>query len=287
MRPAFRILLATLLFVLFAAAALPAADTDARTADEGPFLKHEDLFHLYQPYLSNIGGYKPIYFLFATRPEDTKFQFSLKYRLINPESRLVEKWPFIDSFHIAYTQTSFWDLGGDSKPFDDTSYKPEFFFLSSNFFSGRGPSHVFFQTGYEHESNGQAGDTSRSTNYLYIKPIYVFFHKKSSLGFQIAPKIWTYVANTERTNPDIDEYRGYFDLQFKFGRADLAVLDTHWRWAKKGHSIRMDLTYPLDHLIKANPQLYLHAQYVNALSESLLDYTERKEAFRIGVSIVR
>ncbi len=114
MGPLFRILLANLLFVLFAAATLTAADTDTRPAEEEPFLEHEDLFHLYQPYLSNIGGYKPVYFLFATRPEDTKFQFSLKYRLINPESRFVEKLPFMDGFHIAYTQTSFWDLGEDS-----------------------------------------------------------------------------------------------------------------------------------------------------------------------------
>ena len=55
----------------------------------------------------------------------------------------------------------------------------------------------------------------------------------------------------------------------------------------KGHSIYMDLTYPMDRLLKANPQLFLHIQYVNALAESLLDYDKRKEALRIGISIVR
>lgn len=287
MRTIFNALLIPVCLFLFGPGTLCAADQESQTSAEEPFLEHEALFDLYQPYLDNISGYKPVYFLFGTRPEDTKFQLSVKYRFITPESIIAEKFPSIRGFHIAYTQTSFWDLEGESKPFEDTSYKPEFFFLSSNLFSGRGNSHVFFQAGYEHESNGQAGDTSRSTNYIYIKPIYVFFHQKSNIGFQISPKIWTYVANTDRTNPDLDRYRGYFDLGVKIGRADLAVLETSWRWAAEGHSVRLDFSYPMDRLIKINPQLYLHAQYVNALAESLLDYSERKDAFRIGVSIVR
>jgi phospholipase A1/A2 len=263
------------------------AETASVNTGKEVFHEHETLFDLYQPYLANISGYKPVYFLFGVDPEDTMFQLSMKYRFINPESLFAQQYPWVRGFHIAYTQTSFWDLSAESKPFDDTSYKPELFFLSPNLFSGRGQSHFFFQTGYEHESNGQAGDTSRSTNYLYIQPIYVFFHQKSNLGFQISPKIWTYLANTDSTNPDLDKYRGNFDLQFKVGRSYRFVLDTHWRWAEKGHSIFIDLTYPLDQLIRANPQLFVHVRYVNALAESLLDYTERNEAVRIGVSIVR
>ena len=281
-------LICLIFILLFPAGLLQAADTEEiQSTQEEPYLEHEDLFELYQPYIQNISGYKPVYFLAGTRPEDTKFQLSVKYRFVSPQSLAAEKHPWIRGFHIAYTQTSFWDLGGESKPFEDTSYKPEFFFLSSNLFSGKGSSHIFFQAGYEHESNGQAGDTSRSTNYLYIKPIYVLFQEKNGIGFQIAPKIWTYVANTDRTNPDLDKYRGHFSLQFKAGSADSAILETTWRWAEKGHSIICDFTYPMDRLFSANPQLYLHVQYVNALAESLLNYSERNEALRIGVSIVR
>ena len=290
MRSLFIFTAACLCLFMFSAVPAPCAgETVFGNADQNVFDKHDALFELYQPYLGNISGYKPVYFLFGVNPENTKYQLSVKYRFVNPDSLLTAKYEWLRGFHIAYTQTSFWDLGGASQPFDNTAYKPEFFFLSPNFFSGRkdSQSHFFLQTGYEHESNGQAGETSRSTNYLYIKPIYVFFHPESKIGFQISPKIWTYFANTDRTNPDIDEYRGYFDLQFKFGRADLAVCDTHWQWAEKGHSVSLDVSYPLDRLIRFNPQLYLHVQYVNALAESMLDYTERTEAFRIGVSIVR
>ncbi len=67
--------------------------------------------------------------------------------------------------HFAYTQTSFWNLKSASKPFDDTSYKPELFFLSSG--SSLFPTKInrlFIQTGYQHESNGRDGESSRATD---------------------------------------------------------------------------------------------------------------------------
>lgn len=282
-----RILIVAALLLTCAGGGPYASDASQETVAEPPFAEHDALFELYQPYIQNISGYKPVYFLAGVRPEDTKFQLSMKYRFVNPEMPLAQKHPWVRGFHFAYTQTSFWDLEGDSKPFEDTSYKPEVFFLSRNLFSGRGRTHGFIQAGGEHESNGQSGDTSRSTNYAYIKPIFVYYHEKSKTGFQVAPKIWTYVANSDSTNPDLHKYRGYFNLEIKIGRADRFVAQTHWRWAEKGHSVSVNLSYPMDQLININPQIYLHVQYVNALAESLLDYTERNEALRIGFSIVR
>jgi outer membrane phospholipase A len=129
----------------------------------------DSLLVRHQPYLENISAYKPMYFLVGTDPEDSKFQFSFKYRFFNTESDLVNDLPALKGIHFAYTQTSFWDLESDSKPFQDTSYKPELFFLSPNidtmFSSVKG---FFIQTGLEHESNGMAAEESRSTNYLYF-----------------------------------------------------------------------------------------------------------------------
>ena len=283
----FRVLILIFFCTLSQATPLHALMTDSEYSEKLTYIEHDELFNLYQPYLYNISAYKPVYFLAGTNPKDTKFQLSLKYRFIGRDGFMEGLRPWIRGFHFAYTQTSFWDLRGDSRPFEDTSYKPELFFLSPNLFPGKGSSHAFIQTGFEHESNGQAGDTSRSTNYIYVKPIYVFFHQKSKLGFQVAPKIWTYVKNNDNTNPDLEKYRGYFDLEVKFGRPDAAVLETHWRWATEGHSVRLDLSYPLDRLLNVNLQFYLHAQYVNALAESLLNYTERNQALRLGISIVR
>ena len=172
----------------------------------------DSLYELYQPYLKNITAYEPMYFLVGTDPKKSKFQFSFKYRLFNPERVLAQKYSWVKGFHFAYTQTSFWDLKSASKPFEDTSYKPEFFFLSPNI---RIPwaTGFFMKGGFQHESNGRGGEYSRSTNFLYIKPIYIAYHKNTKLGIMIAPKIWAYIANEDETNPDLEDYRGFFDLE--------------------------------------------------------------------------
>jgi phospholipase A1 len=243
---------------------------------------------LYQPYLLNLSAYEPMYFLVGTDPQKSKFQISFKYRFFDPEGRLAQKIPWMTGFHFAYTQTSFWDLKSASKPFEDTSYKPELFFLSSNL-GIKGPSvlGVFLQAGFQHESNGRGGEDSRTTNYLYAKPIIIFYDEDSRLGLMVAPKVWAFVGNDSDTNPDLEQYRGYFDLELKFGKADSFVVGTHFRWAEQGGSVQADLTYPLSRFLLGSLDLYFHFQYVNALAESLIDYKDRTEAFRLGLSIVR
>ena len=272
------------MFVVHGSASMKASKSNETTPKE--FEALDSLYELYQPYLKNIAAYEPMYFLVGTDPEKSKFQFSFKYRLFNPERELAQKHAWVKGFHFAYTQTSFWDLKSASKPFEDTSYKPEFFFISPNI---RIPwaTGFFVKGGFQHESNGRGGEDSRSTNFLYIKPIYIAYDKNTKLGIMIAPKIWTYIANEDENNPDLKYYRGYFDLEAKLGKADSFVLGSHFRWAKKGASIELDLTYPLHRLIFKNLDLYFQAQYVNALAESLLNYEDRTEAFRLGFAIVR
>ncbi len=272
------------MFAVHSSASMKASKSDETAPKE--FEALDSLYELYQPYLKNIAAYEPMYFLVGTDPEKSKFQFSFKYRLFNPERNLAQKHSWVKGFHFAYTQTSFWDLKSASKPFEDTSYKPEFFFLSPNI---RVPwaTGFFVKGGFQHESNGRGGEYSRSTNFLYVKPIYIAYDKNTKLGIMIAPKIWAYIANEDENNPDLEDYRGYFDLEIKLGQADGFVLGSHFRWAKEGASIELDLTYPLHRFIFKNLDLYFQAQYVSALAESLLNYEDRTEAFRLGFAIVR
>ena len=246
------------------------------------------MFTLYQPYLDHVSAYQPMYFLVGTDPEKSKFQFSFKYRLVKPDSPLAERYRFMDGFHFAYTQTSYWDLKSSSIPFEDTSYKPELFHISPNINTGLSPrSGLFLQTGIKHESNGQGGDNSRNTNFLYTNPLFVFYNEKTTFGFLISPRAWVYVGNDEETNDDLPDYRGYFDLELKCGLADSLVVGTNLGWAKEGGSVQIDVTYPLSLISAGISGLYLHVQYANSLAESLLHYDKRTEAIRIGVSIVR
>jgi len=248
----------------------------------------DSMFTLYQPYLDHVSAYQPMYFLIGTDPGESKFQFSFKYRLVSPDSSLAKRYRFMDGFHFAYTQTSYWDLASSSLPFEDTSYKPELFYISPNIDTGLSrTSGLFLQTGIQHESNGQGGDDSRSTNFLYARSIFASYNEKTTFGFMISPKVWAYVDNDEDANKDLPDYRGYFDLDLICGFADGLTVDSSLGWAREGGSIQIDATYPLNRISRGISGLYLHVQYVNMLAESLLNYDERTEAIRIGVSIVR
>lgn len=246
------------------------------------------LVQLYQPYVKYISFYEPMYFLVGTQPEYSKFQLSLKYRLFNPDKPFVKKHPWVRGFHFGYTQTSFWDLASDSAPFEDTSYKPELFYLTDRLktritaWNG-----LFLQAGIRHESNGRGGEFSRSTNTAYVQPIFIFYNERDRTGLKITPRIWSYFDNEDENNPDIDGYRGYFSLGITFGKADSLVIDTNSWWAAQGVSAQIDATYPLHSLFFSGLDLYLQIEYSNRLAESLLNYTQRTEAFRVGFAIVR
>lgn len=280
------------LFLVSVLAGQPASAQDAAPGGGGNDRETamDDVFRLYQPYAKNITPYEPIYFLVGTDPAKSKFQLSLKYRPVQDGGSLVARYPWTRGFHLAYTQTSFWDLEDDSKPFEDTSYKPEVFWVSSAWDGAAatgGGLWGFVQAGYQHESNGKGGSDSRSTNHLYFKPIFAAYDKSTKLGVMIAPRVWAYVANEDSTNRDLYRYRGNFDLEIKLGKADSLVFGALVRAAGKGVSVAADLTYPLSHYLMENFGLYLHLQYVNALAENMLNYRERTEAVRLGFSLVR
>lgn len=242
----------------------------------------------YQPYAKNLSFYQPMYFLVGIQPKHSKFQISFKYRFVSPESPLGQKHPWAENIFFGYTQTSFWDLSGASAPFEDTSYKPELFFQTRNIDTGIKLLKGFFiQTGFQHESNGRGGDSSRSTNYIYAEPSFIFLNQKKVTGMRIAPRFWFYVNNDNQTNPELPDYRGYFDLRVTLGKGDGFIYDMHFRWAEEGASLQANLTYPLNRLFHNSFDIYLQAQYTNALAESLLYYTERTDAFRLGLAIVR
>ncbi len=243
----------------------------------------------FQPFLKNLSAYEPVYFLFGVDPgrEKSKFQVSFKYKLFNApfDSRGLNS--LLDGLHLAYTQTSYWDLKSNSKPFDDSSYKPEVFYLVPKIDLELPWVKIFgIQGGFQHESNGKGGDDSRSTNYMYIKPI-MSISLFDEAYLTVAPKLWMYVMNEDETNPDLADYRGYFDLQIQTGMPMGLCLDTHTRWAEAGPSIQADLSYPLTSFFNNGLNLYLHLQYFNGYAERLKEYDSKEEIFRIGFSLSR
>ncbi len=81
-----------------------------------------------------LSTHEPLYIIVGRRNETSaKLQLSFKYRLFDDESALTQFLPLLGKLHFGYTQTSLWDIGGESAPFRDTSYRPSFFYHEDNF----------------------------------------------------------------------------------------------------------------------------------------------------------
>lgn len=249
--------------------------------------KLEDLWEDYQPYAFNFYPYKPMYFGVATHPKESKYQVSFRYQFMKSDGKLAEDHPWVTGFNLAYTQTSFWDLKSDSEPFSDTSYRPEVFFRSPFILLGPKWAKGFLaQGGYRHESNGRGGDASRSTNHLYVELNWIFDLGKD-YAILVTPEAFAYVGNDNDTNPDLDEYRGYFELELMFADKDGFAIATHYMHGTKGWSVSTDFTYPLNRLFNENFEIYFMAQRFDGYSESLIDFKKKTHATRIGIALIR
>ncbi|HEV7299932.1 MAG TPA: phospholipase A [Tepidisphaeraceae bacterium] len=244
-------------------------------------------------FLSNrLAAYEPIYFIGGPERPNVKFQFSLRYQVINDDGPLAKAFPPIKGLNFAYSQTSFWDLQGESSPFLDTSYRPEVLLHYDEIVDPdklKLFSRIGLQAGLQHESNGQEGLESRSVNYAYIRPMFTIGDREDG-GFFItlAPRAQIYIGDLSE-NPDIRKYRGYGDLRLIVGQSGglqaalIGRLGNDW----ENGSIQLDLSYPLRKLLYGNVDLYLHLQAFNGYGESLIDYDESDTVVRAGVSLVR
>jgi len=233
--------------------------------------------------------HEPMYFVVGRRNSDTtaRFQLSFKYRLFDERSWPSRYFP-VDKLYVGYTQTSLWDLSGDSSPFRDTTYRPSLFYDEPNWWrSDDGSQDLGYAVGLEHESNGRSEPDSRSINTIFVQPTWRKFLTDSKWYVSVSPKLWAYLEKDD--NPDIEEYRGYGDLNLRLGRVD------GWLFAaklRKGTthmgSVELDASYPIRRPFFANAGGYIHFQYFNGYGESLLDYDIKGPSqFRVGVSIVR
>lgn len=239
--------------------------------------------------LAGVSAYDPVYFaLGAGGGLNAKFQFSLKYNPLD-----------MQPFYLGFTQTSIWDLHGESKPFHDSAYRPSLFYAKDKLLSfdnlGGDPkrSLVFgLQGGFEHESNGRGGDDSRSINIAFVRPR-MTWNFREGMRLVLAPKVYGYLEKSE--NPDIAEYRGYVDLY-----AALHVYD--WKLStvlRKGTrdnrgSVQVDAVIPLKITDDLFAKVGVHGvngywliQYFSGWGETIIDYrTKGPSQVRLGLLVV-
>lgn len=239
-------------------------------------------------FAQQISPHEPMYFIAGDESPNAKFQISFKYQLLNEAGWLAKHAPALKGFNVAYTQTSLWDLRAPSAPFFDTSYKPAFIY-SWDRVVGREDVDWFrldLQGGAQHESNGKSGVDSRSQNILYFRPTLVF-GRDDRFQLTLQPRVWGYVGDLS-DNPDLDEYRGYFDLRAVIGWRRGLQLSALGRMGHEGnhHSAQFDLTYPMMKIV-GSFSVYLQAQYFTGYGESLLRYNQRTDSFRVGFALYR
>jgi len=234
-----------------------------------------------------LSAYEPAYFVMGSNSEngkDAKFQLSFKYRFFDPQGSIAQWSPLLSNIYFTYTQTTVWDLGGDSSPFRDTSYKPGVYYRWLGDGTNLWPEE--YHVGLEHESNGQGGDESRSINIGYLRPIW-HWDLQNGKRLTFFPKIYGYFEKED--NDDIQEYRGYADWQMRYGREDGLIVNALYRQGTGGYATgQLDFSYPLSERIFARTGAFAHLQIFSGYGETLVDYNrEHDTQIRLGISLVR
>jgi len=264
--------------------------SSASAASGGPSLRGEslDLESERETVRRHVSTYEPTYFLLGpVGGWNARFQFSFKYRLLAPSGTDPRWW---QSLYFGYTQTSVWDLNGESKPFYDSSYRPTVFFFRDDFhLKPDWATRMGIQAGLQHESNGQDELSSRSMNTAYFSPSAII-PISDRWRVWITPRFIAYVEKEE--NPDIERYRGNVEWRIRVGRDQgLQFSATLRKGRNSGYgSGQFDFTVPLRMVPTARRSAagYLHIQYFNGWGETLIDYNRREaDQYRIGYALTR
>lgn len=234
-----------------------------------------------------ITANEPLYFIVGSSDErnfDARFQISFKYRPFDPEARVAKFIPYASNLYFAYTQTSIWDLGSESSPFKDTSYRPSVYYNWAE--SGNGWNPNSWKFGLEHESNGRDGDDSRSMNIAFVQPAWNVDYSGGK-RFTFMPRFYGYIEKSD--NRDMHHYRGYVDWVARYGRDDAAILTAMYRQGTEGYAQgQLDLSYPISDKIFGRTGTFLHFQLLGGYGETLIDYNKQSDTqLRVGISLAR
>jgi phospholipase A1/A2 len=234
-----------------------------------------------------ISANEPLYFIVGSnqqRDYDARFQISFKYRPFDPDATVAQIIPYASNLYFAYTQTSIWDLGSESSPFKDTSYRPSIYYHWDE--SGKGANPNSWNFGLEHESNGRDGLDSRSLNIAFVQPRWDI-NTEHGRKLTLMPRFYAYLEKSD--NDDIYQYRGYVDWIAQYGRDNAALFTAMYRQGTDGYAQgQIDLSYPISDKIFGRTGTFLHLQLLGGYGETLLDYNKRSDTqLRIGISLAR
>lgn len=210
---------------------------------------------------------------------EAKFQLSLKVPL-NSKSLFIDD----DALYLGFTLQAWWQVyaNGISKPFRETNYKPELFYMTPLNWHPFG-GNTGFVLGIEHQSNGRTQGLSRSWNRVYADLLF----EKGNFAFSFKP--WVRLAEDKKEfvldpdgddNPDIDDYMGHFELAmaYKWDSLELGIL-TRKNFATHHGFTELGLTFPLWGKLRG------YATATHGYGESLIDYNYSQTRFGLGIAL--
>ncbi|MGC6342115.1 phospholipase A [Bisgaard Taxon 45] len=224
-----------------------------------------------------MGTYSNQHFLKCekTQKDEIKFKISLALPL----------WRGIlgDNSVLAasYTQKSWFQLSNvdDSSPFRETNYEPQLFVAwKTHYALPFGWMLQDVETGVNHQSNGRDNTEklSRSWNRLYARASAI----KENWTVEIKPWWRIPEKNKNNDNPDISQYRGYFDLAVGYYYHDHQFkLSGHYNPASNKGGVEASYSYPITKNIR------FYTQYYNGYGESLVDYQQHIQRIGVGISL--
>ncbi|MCW8107218.1 phospholipase A [Alteromonas ponticola] len=210
---------------------------------------------------------------------ETKFQLSLKVPL-NTGSMFIDG----DGLYLGFTLEAWWQTYSSniSKPFRETNYQPELFYIAPlpwRFVGGN----TGFVVGVEHQSNGRGQLLSRSWNRVYSH----FLFEKENLALSFKP--WQRLVEEAKAspldtdgddNPDIEDYLGHFELSMVYRWQDLEFsIRTRQNQRTHNGAMEVGLTFPLWGKLRG------FATGFTGYGESLIDYNHKQTRMGIGVSL--
>lgn len=217
------------------------------------------------------------------RHYEAELQISLKLKIAKNLFALNEK------YYLAYSHKAFWQLYSDSSPFRETNYNPEGFVVfpisdKESIFSLQS-----FTFGVSHISNGQGiiEEESVGTDYPYplmhSRSINFFYSKFSMQHGSLMSDVRLYMPfGSKGDNPDIMDYRGYFDAEFRyFYEQHLVSLCGNYSFRNGKGSVTTTYSYP----IASDVNLYM--KIFSGYGESLIDYNNFVRKYSIGFSFSR
>lgn len=214
---------------------------------------------------------------------EAKYQLSLKVPL-NFDDMFTKG----DALYFGITVQSWWQLYSEniSKPFRETNYQPEIFYITGLNWQPMGLN-TGLVVGIEHQSNGRSNAISRSWNRAYVN----FLAETDNWVFSLKP--WYRLSEDEKQvlddgtldpdgddNPDIMDYMGYFQggVAYKHESLEFNMMFRENFATHKG-AVELGMTFPLWGRLRG------YVQYFNGYGESLIDYNHNQQVVGLGIAI--